>query len=147
MHRVGVHEDEVVLAPVVALVVVDLVAAPLQDVEGRLVLVAVAMVRRLWRQLDEVDLDRLGEKVRVAWADPPPRPALRAVARMRHRRVVDYHAVVAYPVHRQLTATVLTEPVGLRRQRPYENPSVLAHSSSDSRCCNQIGSARPREMV
>ncbi len=44
VHRVGVDEDEVVLVPVVALVVVDLVAPALEDVEGRLVLVSVSVI-------------------------------------------------------------------------------------------------------
>src|SRR5256885_13098325 len=41
VHRVGVHEDQVALLPVVTLVVVDLVARALEDVEGGLVLVPV----------------------------------------------------------------------------------------------------------
>jgi hypothetical protein len=56
---VGVDDDEVVLLPLVALAVVDLVALALEDVEVRLVLVAVAVIRAAWQQLDEVDLQRL----------------------------------------------------------------------------------------
>ena len=49
-------DDEVILIPVVALAIVDLVARALEDVEVGLVLVAVAVVRSTREQLNEVHL-------------------------------------------------------------------------------------------
>jgi hypothetical protein len=91
-----VHEDQVALGPVVTLVVMDLVAAALEDEEGGLVLVAVAAVGRAGRQLDEVDLESLGEEGVVAGGDPPPCPGLIGVSGMRYLGVIDDHGVIAY---------------------------------------------------
>lgn len=54
------HEDEVVLGPVVALVVVDSVTTTFDDVDGCPVLVTVSMVRGLRRKLDEMHLEWSG---------------------------------------------------------------------------------------
>src|SRR6266540_4182530 len=66
---VGVDDDEVVLLPLVALAVVDLVALAFEDVEVRLVLMAVAVIETAGEQLDEVDLERLREERLVAGAE------------------------------------------------------------------------------
>src|SRR5680860_1499888 len=66
------HNDGVVLVPVVTLVVVDLIAGALQDVEHRLVLVPVALVGAPGGDLDEVHLQRLGQKLLIARTQPPP---------------------------------------------------------------------------
>ena len=97
--RVGVDEGQVAGLPVVALVVVDLVAGALEDVEGGLVLVAVAVVGALRRQLDEVHLQRLGEELLVAGADAPPGARLLGVAGVPDLGVVDDDRVVADPLH------------------------------------------------
>ena len=86
---------QVALLPVVPLVVVDLVAGALEDVERGLVLVAVAVVGAVRRQLDEVHLERLGQELLVARADPPPGAGLLGVAGVTDLGVVDDHRVVA----------------------------------------------------
>jgi len=113
--RVGVHDDEIALLPVVALVVVDLVPRALEDVEDRLVLVPVPVVRLPRRQLDKVDLDVLGQEGLVARTDAPPRARVLGVAGMADRRVVDDHALAADAGRGELLSPVLLEPVVLRR--------------------------------
>src|SRR6185437_7741741 len=124
-------EGEVALLPVVPLVVVDLVAAAFEDVEGGLVLVAVPVVRALRRQLDEVDLDGLGEERLVARADPPPRPRLRGVSRVRGVVAgVDDNRVVADAGSGELGAPELVEAVRLGREPAYEGAVLLSHGVS-----------------
>src|SRR5207249_363021 len=71
---VGMDDDEIVLLPLVALAVVDLVTLALEDVEVRLVLMPVAVVRPARLQLDEVHLQRLREERLVARTEHPPGP-------------------------------------------------------------------------
>jgi hypothetical protein len=73
MDRVRMHDDEVALLPVVARLVVNLVAPALEDVEDGFVLVAVTVVGGAGWQLEEVDLQALGEERLVSGTDPPPR--------------------------------------------------------------------------
>ncbi len=99
----------------------DLVAATLENVERRFVLVAVSVVGRLRGQFDEMDLDGLGEKILVARADPPPRARLFAVPRVRDLGVVDDECVVPNPLDLQLLAPELAEAVRLRELSPRTN--------------------------
>ena len=128
VHRVGVHVHQVVLGPVVALVVVDLVAAALENVERRFVLVAVSVVGRLRRQFDEMDLDGLGEKILVARADPPPGARLFAVPRVGDLGVVDDECVVPDPLDLQLLAPELAKAVRLRGEPADEYAALLPHT-------------------
>ena len=130
------YEDEVALLPVVALVVVDLVAAAFEDVERRFVLVAVAVVRAVRRQFHEVDLDRLGQERVVARSDPPPRARLRRVARV-GGAVTGVHddGVVPDPRRGQLLAPEVAQTVRLRRHAANEYATVLTHGHSLSRRC------------
>jgi hypothetical protein len=75
---------------------VDLVARALEDVERRLVLVAVPVVRLAGRDLDEVDLDVLREERVVARPDPPPRPRVLRVAGVADLGVVGDELVAAH---------------------------------------------------
>src|SRR5581483_4794386 len=127
VHRVGVDDDEVAGLPVVALVVVDLVALALEDVEDGLVLVAVPVVRLPRRDLDEVHLDVLGQERLVAGADAPPGARVLGVARMADLRVVDDDVVVSYPWRGELLRAKLLEPVLLGAHPPQEDAPFLCH--------------------
>jgi hypothetical protein len=127
VHRVGVDDDEVAGLPVVALVVVDLVALALQDVEDRLVLVAVAVVRLARRDLDEVDLDVLRQERIVAGADAPPGARVLRVAGVADLRIVDDDLVVADARRRQLRLPKFLEPVLLGTHTPQEDAAFLRH--------------------
>ncbi len=130
------YEDEIALLPVVSLVVVDLVTAAFEDVERRLVLVAVAVVRAVRRQLHEVDLDRLGQKRVVARSDPPPRARLGRIAGV-CGAVTGVHdnRVVPDPGRGQLLTPEMAQSVRLRRHAANEYATVLTHGHSLSRRC------------
>src|SRR5438093_4350080 len=127
---IGMDDYEVVLLPVVALAVVDLVALALEDVEVRLVLMAVAVVAPTRLQLDEVDLQGLGEKGLVTRPEHPPgaRLAFIGVARMADARVVGDRAGAADPRRAALTGTELLQPIGLRADAAQERAAVLTHA-------------------
>jgi hypothetical protein len=125
-----VDEDEVALLPVVTLVVVDLVAAAFEDVEGGLVLVAVPGVGGMRRQLDEVDLQGLGEERVVARPDPPPCPGLLRVPGVAHGSVVGDDRVVAHPGGRELSRPEILQTVVFRGDATEEHPSALCHADS-----------------
>src|SRR5439155_1422914 len=95
VHAVRVHDREVVLLPVVSDAVVDLVALALEDVEARLVLVAVAVIGATREKLDEMHLQRLRQEGIVARAQHPRGPRLVGVARVADARVVDDGACTA----------------------------------------------------
>jgi hypothetical protein len=143
VHRIGVDEDEVTLLPVVALVVVDLVAASLEDVERRLVLMAVPVVRAVRRQFHEMDLHRLGEERFVTGPDSPPRPGFRGVPGVCGVVAgVGDDGVVPDPWRRELFAAKVTEPVGLGIQSTNERASAghaTASLPSRSPITTQVG--------
>ena len=130
---VGVHDDEVARLPVVALVVVDLVALALEDVEDGLVLVAVPVVRLAGWDLDEVDLDVLRQEGLVAGADAPPRARVLGVAGMPDLRVVDDDLVVTDTRSCELRLAEFLQPVLLRAHPSQENTAFLRHSRLLSR--------------
>jgi len=127
VHRVGVHQDEVVLLPLVALVVVDLVTGALEDVEGSLVLVTVPVVGAARRQFHEVHLKSLGQELLVTGADAPPGPGLLRVPGVPDLAVVDDDRVVPHPVDSQLSLPELAQTVGLAGQTADEHASLLTH--------------------
>ena len=75
---------------------------------------AVAVVARLRRELDEVDLQGLGEELLVARTDAPPRAALLAVAGVADLGVVDDDGVVTDPVDGELCLAEVPEAVASR---------------------------------
>jgi hypothetical protein len=128
MDGVGVDDDEVARLPVVPLVVVDLVAGALEDVEDGLVLVAVAVVRLPGRDLDEVDLQVLGQERLVAGADAPPGARVLGVTGVTDLRVVDDDLVPPDTRRTELRATKFPEPVLLRAQPAQKDATGFPHS-------------------
>src|SRR5207245_2742133 len=123
VHAVRVHDREVVLLPVVSDAVVDLVALALEDVEARLVLVAVAVIGATREKLDEMHLQRLRQEGIVARAQHPRGPRLVGVARVADARVVDDGAGTAHAVRGALAAAELAEAVGLGGEPAKEDPT------------------------
>ena len=123
--RVGVDDDEVVLLPVVALAVVDLVARPFEDVKARLVLVAVPVIRAAREELDEVHLERLGQEGLVPGPEDPPRVRLLRVTGMRHRPGVGHDARAAHAIGLALVPAVLRKSV-LRGADPAQEDAAFA---------------------
>jgi hypothetical protein len=113
---------------------VDLVAGALEDVEGRLVLVAVAAVAAVPVDLDEVHLQGLGEELLVARPDPPERAGLLVAAGVGDRiAVVDDDGLVAYPGMVELLPAEPLQLVLVGFEPAQEHPSVLAHEGSSHR--------------
>src|SRR6266566_3286390 len=121
---VRVHDREIVLLPVVSDAVVDLVALALEDVEARLVLVAVAVIGAAREELDEMHLQRLRQEGIVARPKHPRGPRLVGVARVADARVVDDGAGTADAVRGALAAAELPKPVGLGTEPAKEDPAL-----------------------
>ena len=92
-----------------------LVPRTFEDVERRLVLVAVAVVRSARLELDEVELERLSKEGLVSRAEHPPRPrqTIVGVAGMPDRRVVGDRPGPPHAGCRALASAEFGEPVGL----------------------------------
>src|SRR5205085_750980 len=130
---VGVDDREVVLLPVVADTVVDLVAGSLEDVEAGLVLVPVPVIGAPREELHEMHLERLGEERVVAGTEHPRRPRLVGVPGVADARVVDDGAGAAGAVGGALAATELAQAVRLRAQPAEEDPALaLGHREPPS---------------
>ena len=126
---VVMDDDEVVLLPVVALAVVDLVPAAFEDVEVGLVLMAVAEVGAAGHELDEVDLERLREELLVTRAEHPIGLRLVGigVAGMADARIVDDRARAPDAVLAALQVALLAQAIGLRADAAQERATVLTH--------------------
>jgi hypothetical protein len=123
-----VDEDEVVLLPVVALVVVDLVSGALEDVERCLVLVAVAAVAAVAVDLDEVHLQGLGQELLVPGADPPGHARLLGAARVPDGlAVVGDNGLVPDARMGELLLAELLQLVLVRLQTAHEHTTVFTH--------------------
>jgi len=122
-----VHDDDVVLLPVVPLAVVDLVPGALEDVEQRLVLVAVALVPAAREQLDEVRLQRLREERIVPGSDEPRRLRPVAVIAVSGGVAAELPASADDAVGGALPPAELAEAVLLRRHPAQEDASFFRH--------------------
>ena len=125
---VGVDDDEVVLLPLVALAIVDLVTLAFEDVEVRFVLMTVPMVGAAGLQFDEVDLQRLGEERVIARTEHPPgaRLALVRIPGMTDGRVVRDRPGTAHARRAALPGAELLEAIGFRTDPTQKSAAVLS---------------------
>src|SRR2546428_2543193 len=127
---VRVDDDRVAALPVVAHAVVDLVAAAVEDVVERLVLMTVSFVLAARGEVDGVHLEALREERIVPGTDEPLRARARAQPGIPRHPVREDRAGagLAHARRRVLPRAMLGEPVGLGRDAAQEN--AFAHRAA-----------------